>query len=96
MVILNEIELLAFLTSPGTLKITIAGKTYTQNAAAGIVSFKAPSAAGTPVFTLTRGSTDVISFQGGVQIYGAGGLPSGMQDLTYWTGSAAKSATCAL
>jgi Glycosyl hydrolase family 71 len=92
----NYIELVGFLTSPGVLKITIGGKTYTQNAAAGIVSFKIPSQPGTPLFTLSRGSSDVFSFQGGVQIYGPGGLPSAVEDLTYWSGSAAKSGICAL
>jgi hypothetical protein len=92
----NSIELLGFLTSPGVLKITIGGKTFTQNAAAGLVSFKIASQAGTPLFTLSRGGTDVFSFQGGVQIYGPSGLPSTVQDLTYWSGSAAKSGVCAL
>ncbi|HSZ08030.1 MAG TPA: endo-1,3-alpha-glucanase family glycosylhydrolase [Steroidobacteraceae bacterium] len=92
----NDIELLAFLTSPGVLKITIGGKTYTQNAAAGVVSFSVPSQAGTPVFTLSRSGTDVFSFTGGITIYGAGGLPSGIQDLTYWNGSASKSGVCSL
>jgi hypothetical protein len=92
----NSIELLGFLTSPGVLKITIGGKTYTQNAAAGIVSFKIPSQPGTPLFTLSRGGSDVFSFQGGVQIYGPSGLPSTVQDLTYWSGSAAESGVCAL
>jgi len=92
----NEIELLAFLTSPGVLKISIGGKTYTQNAPAGMVSFSVPSQAGTPVFTLSRSGADVFSFQAGVQIYGAGGLPSGVQDLTYWSGSASKTGTCSL
>jgi hypothetical protein len=92
----NNIELLAFLTSPGVLKITIGGKTYTQNAAAGVVSFKVPSQPGTPLFTLSRSGSDVFSFYGGVQIYGPGGLPSTVQDLTYWSGSAAKSGVCAL
>jgi hypothetical protein len=92
----NEIELLAFLTSPGVLKITIGGKTFTQNAAAGMASFSVPSQAGTPVFTLSRNGADVFSFQGGVQIYGAGGLPSGVQDLTYWNGSASKAGVCSL
>jgi hypothetical protein len=92
----NDIELLAFLTSPGVLKITIGGKTYTQNAAAGMVSFSVPSQAGTPVFALSRNGTDVFSFQGGVQIYGASGLPSGIQDLTYWNGSASKAGVCSL
>jgi hypothetical protein len=92
----NNIELLGFLTSPGVLKITIGGKTYTQNAAAGIVSFKVPSQPGIPLFTLSRSGSDVFSFQGGVQIYGPSGLPSAVQDLTYWSGSAAKSGVCAL
>ncbi len=92
----NNIELLAFLTSPAVLKISIGGNTYTQNAAAGVVSFKVPSQPGIPLFTLSRSGSDVFSFHGGVQIYGPGGLPSAVQDLTYWSGSAAKSGVCAL
>jgi hypothetical protein len=92
----NDIELVAFLTAPGTLKITIGGKTYTQDAAAGIASFKIPAQPGIPLFTLSRSGTDVFSFVGGVQIYGLSGIPSGVQDLTYWSGSAAKSGICRL
>jgi hypothetical protein len=92
----NDIELVAFLTAPGTLKITIGGKTYTQNAAAGIASFKVPAQPGVPLFTLSRSGADVFSFVGGVQIYGSSGIPSGVQDLTYWSGSAAKSGICSL
>jgi hypothetical protein len=92
----NDIELVAFLTAPGTLKITIAGKIYTLSAPAGITSFKVPAQPGVPVFTLSRSGTDVFSFLGGVQIYGLSGLPSGVQDLTYWSGSAAKSGICSL
>jgi glycosyl hydrolase family 71 len=92
----NSIELLAFLTSPGVLTITVGGKTYTQNAAAGIVSFKVPSQAGTPLFTLSRSGADVFSFHGGVPIYGSAGLPAGTQDLTYWNGSASKTGVCSL
>jgi hypothetical protein len=92
----NSIELVGFLTSPGVLKITIGGKTYTQNAAAGIVSFKIPSQPGIPRFAMSRSGADVFSFPGGVQIYGSGGLPSGVQDLTYWSGSASKSGICSL
>ncbi len=92
----NHIELVAFLTAPGELKITIGGTTYSQNAAAGVTSFKMPLQPGTPLFTLSRNGVDVFSFKGGVQIYGAGGIPSQAQDLTYWSGSAAKSGICAL
>jgi hypothetical protein len=92
----NHIELVAFLTAPGTLKITIGGKTYTQSAPAGITSFKIPTQPGVPLFALSRSGTDVFSFVGGVQIYGSSGIPSGVQDLTYWSGSAAKSGICSL
>jgi hypothetical protein len=92
----NDIELLAFLIAPGELQITIGGHTYTQSAPAGVTSFKVPSQAGTPVFALSRNGADVFSFNGGVQIYGTGGLPSKVQDLTYWSGSASQSGVCAL
>jgi hypothetical protein len=92
----DDIELVAFLTAPGVLKISIGGNSYTQNAAAGITTFKIPSQPGVPQFTLSRDGADVFSFEGGVQIYGLNGLPSGIQDLTYWSGSAAKSGVCSL
>jgi hypothetical protein len=92
----NSIELLAFLTAPGTLKVTFGGHTYTQNAPAGMLSFKAPTGAGTPNFTLTRSGAQVFSFNGGIEIYGPNGLPSGTQDLTYWSGSASKTGICSL
>jgi Glycosyl hydrolase family 71 len=92
----NNIELLAFLTAPGEISITIGGKTYTQSAGTGVTSFTIPSQPGVPQFALSRDGDVVFSFNGGVQIYGAGGLPSKVQDLTYWSGSAAASGNCAL
>jgi Glycosyl hydrolase family 71 len=92
----DQIEVVALLTAPGQVKITIGGNTYVQNAPAGLSSFKVALQPGTPTFALARSGADVFSFQGGVQIYGAGGLPSGVQDLTYWSGSASKSGTCSL
>ena len=92
----NSIELLAFLTDPGELTIAIGGKSYTKAAPAGMVSFVVPSQAGTPTFTLSRSGSSVISFEGGVEIYGPAGLPSGVADMTYWSGSATTSGTCAL
>jgi hypothetical protein len=86
----------AFLTAPGTVKITIGGQTHTQNVIAGESSFKIPIQAGTPVFTLSRAGADLFSFPGGVQIYGPTGLPSGVEDLTYWSGSASKTGVCSL
>jgi hypothetical protein len=92
----NDIELLAFLTAPGTLTITIDGQTSTQDAPAGLTSFKAPLQPGTPQFSLSRAGTQVISFSGGVQIFGDAGLDSGTLDLTYWSGSASSAGTCEL
>jgi hypothetical protein len=92
----NDIELLAFLTAPGILEITIGGQTYSQDAPAGISSFKIPLQPGLPVFTLGRNGAEVLTLQGGVQIYGESGIPSGAQDLTYWTGSASQRGICGI
>ena len=63
----NEIELLAFLTRPGTLTIKAAGKVYEKEAPQGITSFKIPLPQGetfVPEFTLRRNGKTVISGQG--------------------------------
>jgi hypothetical protein len=93
----DNIELLAFLTAPGVLKITIGGHSYVQSAPAGITSFKVPTQPGFPVFSLARNGADVFSFQGQVQIFGQTGIPLGVIDMTYWSGSAAAdSGVCSL
>ncbi len=92
----NDIELVAFLTAPGQLAITINGQTLTTNAPAGMTSMKAPLQSGTPRFSLTRNGAAVIDFQGGVTAVGPGGLDSGVLDLTYWSGSASKDGPCQL
>ena len=92
----NNIELVSFLTAPGTLTITIGGRSFTQDAAAGISSFKVPTAPGNPQFSLSRNGAEIFSFQGPVQIFGSAGLPSGVIDMTYWSGSGSKSGVCAL
>jgi hypothetical protein len=92
----DDIEVLAFLTAPGVITITIGGQTLTENAAAGISSFKVPTQPGSPVFSLTRNGAAVFSFQGPIQIFGQDGAPSGVIDLTYWSGSASKRGVCSL
>ncbi|MEO7208436.1 MAG: glycoside hydrolase family 71 protein [Steroidobacteraceae bacterium] len=92
----NNIEIVSFLTAPAAVKVSIGGRSFTQDEAAGISSFKVPSAPGTPQITLSRNGADVFSFQSPVQIYGSAGLPSGVIDMTYWSGSASKSGVCAL
>jgi hypothetical protein len=92
----NNIEIVSFLTAPAIVKIAIGGRSFTQAAAAGISSFKVPTEPGNPQFTLSRNGADIFSFRGPVQIYGTSGLPSGVIDMTYWSGSASKSGVCAL
>jgi len=92
----DDIELLAFLTSPGELKIAIDGHASTLSATAGMTSFKVHTAPGTPVFTLSRDGSEVFSFPGPVQIFDRSGSPSGVIDMTYWSGSASKHGLCSL
>jgi hypothetical protein len=92
----DTIELVSFLTAPGTVKISIGGQTYSQNAPAGISSFKVPTAPGSPTFTLARSGSEVFSFRGPVEIFGSSGIPSGVIDMTYWSGSASRAGVCTL
>ena len=78
-----NIEVLAFLTAPGTISI---GETSLA-APAGITSLKVPVAPGQPVFALDRDGSDVFRATGPVTIYGPAGSPAGTLDLTYWSGS---------
>jgi hypothetical protein len=56
----NDIEMLAMLTAPATLEITIAGKSYRQNASAGLAAFRVPAAPGRPQFRILRGPATVV------------------------------------
>jgi hypothetical protein len=63
----DEIELLAFLTAPGELRIEAAGKVYSKQAAAGIISFKVPLPKDTqfvPEFTLSRNGNVLAKAKG--------------------------------
>jgi hypothetical protein len=90
----DQIELVGFLTAPGTLSITIDGNTMTKDVPAGVTSFTVPFASGTPHFALERQGAQVFGFDGGIAIAGAGGLDGGTLDLTYWSGSASASGAC--
>src|SRR6202041_1423618 len=92
----DNIELLAFLAAPGTITISIGGQNFTQKAPAGITSFKVPLQPGTPEFSVARDGATAFSFQAPVQIFGQEGLPSGLSDMTYWSGSASKDGICSL
>lgn len=92
----DQIELVGFLTAPGTLGITIDGQTMTQDAPAGMTSFSMPIAAGTPTFSLARNGAEVFSFTTNLVVHDAGGLPNGTLDLTYWSGSSSAAGACTL
>lgn len=60
----NQIECLGFLKEDGFLQIEIAGKTYTQEAKAGMTSFKIPLTEGSPVFKILRSGEEVLKLNG--------------------------------
>ena len=79
----SNIELVAFLTQAGNLLINGVG----TSAPAGVSSYKQPMKPGFPQFNLQRDGSDVFEFKGPVQIFGPGGSPAGVTDVTYWSGS---------
>ncbi len=63
----NEIELLAFLTAPGELSITVNGEKHTRQALAGITSFKVPMPQDkqfVPEFSLSRNGKVIAGGKG--------------------------------
>ena len=79
----NEIELLAFLTQPGTLEIQIGTTRERKDVPAGINSFKIPLRTGTPIFRLYRNGEKVITLPGVFEIVRS----IRYQDLQYYGGS---------
>lgn len=83
----NKIEVLAFLTAPGTVTVSTGGKGYGKPFPAGVHSFAVSAGAGTPIIKLKRLGAEVFRVTGNPPIYSADqGLPSGVLDLTYWSG----------
>ncbi|NJO55051.1 MAG: hypothetical protein HC834_00410 [Rhodospirillales bacterium] len=58
----NDIELVAFLKSPGGLRIDNGQKMHGRNAPAGVTSFRVPMANGNPAFRLWRNGQMLINF----------------------------------
>ncbi|QNT69411.1 hypothetical protein HQ394_08865 [Defluviicoccus vanus] len=82
----NEIELLAFLTAPGKLQISLGGKATPQDALAGITSFRIPLAAGKPTFKLIRNGLTKIKLTSAFQIRNT----TTWQDLLYRGGGSTR------
>jgi hypothetical protein len=64
----NMVEVLAFLTEPGTLEIQIGDSRQTQEVEAGVTSFKVPLRPGTPVFRLYRNDKAELIVPGAFEI----------------------------
>ena len=86
----NDIEVVAFLKSPGTIEVTAGGTVRTMAANAGITVFRTPIATGKPSFRLVRNGTAVISFQSQTNVDSS----IEVTDPTYQSGSASASGTC--
>lgn len=82
----DEIELLAFLTSPGRLEIEIDGQVVTGEVPAGISALYAPLRPGRPRFGLYRGGRELVRFEGAFEIRDR----IGFQDLLYRGGSSTR------
>lgn len=83
----DEVELLAFLTAPATLKIRIGTTEVTKDVPAGVQSFRVPLREGTPSFTAVRDGKTVASVQSAFPIRDA----ITYQDMLYRSGG---SITC--
>lgn len=57
----DEIELVGFLTAPGTLVIDVGGVRHEHSVDAGIQTFRVPLVEGTPVFSLERDGATVVT-----------------------------------
>jgi hypothetical protein len=90
----DMIELVGFLTEPGSLSISIGGRDYVKAVGSGVQSLSAPLGSGVPRFSFLRGNKAVISFNGTTAIDSGPDAPGGYADLTYWSGSASAKGTC--
>lgn len=82
----NVIELVAFLTEPGTLQVKIGANTYLREAGAGITQMQVPLAEGRPEFSLSRDGATVSCFTSAFPISNT----ITRQDLLYRGGSSSR------
>ena len=82
----DQIELLAFLRSPGTLRIVTSALTKTLNAPAGVTSLSAPLASGYPKFALIRSGSTRVSLTSAFKVRDQ----IDWQDLLYRGGSSTR------
>ena len=86
----NDIEVIAFLKSAGTIEVTAGGTVRSMAANAGITVFRTPIATGRPSFRLVRNGAAVIDFQSQTNVDSS----IEVTDPTYQSGSASAAGTC--
>lgn len=86
--VLDEIELLAFLTRPGQIEIELAGNTRSLDAPAGITSLTMPLHPGRPTFRLIRDGRNEIACESAFAIVDE----APYQNLLYHGGSSSRPA----
>lgn len=82
----DEIELVGFLTAPGTLEIEVDGTVTRQAVDAGVQSLRAPLGFGVPQFRLTRGGSTVQQVDSAFEIKAS----ADYQDLLYRCGGSSR------
>lgn len=81
------VELVSFLTDAGGLVVNLGTSTTTVAVPKGIGDAVTPYAPGVPSFALQRNGSNVFAGKSPVTIYDTKGIPSGVTDMTYWSGS---------
>ncbi|GJH13527.1 hypothetical protein CBA19CS11_31835 [Caballeronia novacaledonica] len=85
--VVNEIEMVGFLTAPGVMRITAGGTEYTSNAAAGLNVFRVSAVPGAPTFSILRNGVAVAQVTSNIPIVSLGSV----QDPLYIGGSSTRS-----
>lgn len=65
----NRVQMLAFLTAPATLQISLGGRVSRQEEQAGLAFFSIPAGPGRPVFAILRGGQVVAQVTSGWEIH---------------------------
>lgn len=86
----DNLEVVALLSQPGNVKIAQYNAVASWPAPAGISVYSTPLEAGFATLSLQRNGSNVFSALGPIQVYDKTGLPSGVLDLTYWSGSISR------
>ncbi|WP_250507910.1 endo-1,3-alpha-glucanase family glycosylhydrolase [Caballeronia sp. GAFFF3] len=85
--VVNDIEMVAFLTAPAVLRITSGGTDHTSNGVAGLNVFRVPAVSGVPSFAIIRNGATVAQVTSTTSIVSVGAA----QDPLYIGGGSARS-----